>query len=706
MGSGRAADPAAGGKRLLVFRRFRALSAIAGLLLSASAAWAQVPIAVSEQQVPAGGQFSVSFVLQRATVESVSVDEPDYPDGIRKTGGPLIRPSYAGSGLYVPRGSDAVEVELTYTALRPGRYIIGPFTCNVTSGSGPARQERTGQAVIAVTDPAHDNRVPPEVRWIVADPHPYQGQAVFVELALVDVPEPLLPEQISTTPPAGGVFEEVRGLGKIRSSIYGRTELFQVPIATYFFTPTTSGDVTIPPANVTVDGATVSSKPVDLNVAPLPPAAESSGAVGSLNFSAAVADPEITEGDSFDITLRVDGTGNLSYFKFPEPVVADMVVTSSSERSRYVPTEHGYTGYREVVYQLSPKAPGVSTLRVPAFHWLDPSDGNVHISGPETYKLTTDPAAIAAAPDPSAGTAPASGGAERGSVFTLLSVELVRSIEPRGAYHDILNYLWLLPGMLVLAASILLRRRKGLRSVLPFIGGALLFVAAAVTAPFPENEIRDGISSFQSGRVENAVADFTRALQVRPHSPGILYNLALCDYQAGSPAEAVYALANAIRFRPENGLFRQTLDWMEKRLSLTRQIDPPRSVNPDLMLIITAILFNLTCVLIAVSGAGRSGRYVIVLVFSVLLTLTSAGGLIYAASVQQRELGVIGRNAGNLLKIPRPDASRWIELPAGTTVEVLLDSNGFYLIRTGYGVEGWIPADDVLYNILPAGPAS
>jgi len=93
-------------------------------------------------------------------------------------------------------------------------------------------------------------------------------------------------------------------------------------------------------------------------------------------------------------------------------------------------------------------------------------------------------------------------------------------------------------------------------------------------------------------------------------------------------------------------------------------------------------------------------------VFAVLATLTSAGGLVYAANAQKNELGVIGRGAGNLLKIPRPDASRWIELPAGTTVRVLLDSNGFYLIRTGYGVEGWIPSDDLLYNVLPAEPAS
>jgi hypothetical protein len=177
----------------------------------------------------------------------------------------------------------------------------------------------------------------------------------------------------------------------------------------------------------------------------------------------------------------------------------------------------------------------------------------------------------------------------------------------------------------------------------------------------------------------------------------------LCYFQAHRYGEAIYYLNNAIRFDPTNRVMRQTLAWMEQRLSLTRQIEPPWSVNPDLMLIIVAILFNLTCVLLAISGAGKGGRYVIVLVFAVLLTLAAGGGLVYSISTQNDEIGVVGRDAGNLLKIPRPDATSWLELPRGTTVRILLDSNNFYLVRTGYGVEGWLPAEDVLYQVLPVG---
>lgn len=711
MGSGRTTDAAACRERLLALRPGFLSTVVAGLFLCAASALAQIPVSASRAEVPAGGQFTLTFTVSQASADAVTVEEPAYPDGIQKTGGPLIRPSVAGPGLYRSQqpgqgqvaGKGPVEIQLAYAALRPGRYILGPFTCRILTTDGPARAETTEPVVIAVTDPARGNTVPPDVRWIVSDTGPHVGQTIFLQLALADVPQPLLPEKIAAAAPPGGVFEEVHGLGRITSNRYGSTELFQVPIATYFFTPTTAGAVSVPAASVTVNGSTVMSKPVEINVSPLPAAVQSSGAVGSYTFTASVANPEITEGDSFDVTLRVDGTGNLSYFKFPELSLPDMVVTSSTERSRYVPTELGYTGYREALYQLTPRAPGVTQLRVPAFSWLDPATGNTRAAAAQTFKLTTDPAAISAA-QPGQGATAGGSPAEHGSVFSLLTVAQIHAMEPLEAYRDLLNYLWLLPGILVLAAAYLLRRRKGVRTILPFLGSAVFFIAAASAVPFPDAAIKQGIAAFQANKVDQAISDFTTALQARPHSPGVLYNLSLTNYQAGRHAEAIYALTNAVRFRPENGLLRKTLDWMETRLSLTRQIDPARSVNPDLMLIITAILFNLTCVLVAVSGNGKGGKYVIVLVFAVLLTLSSAGGLVYAARTQHQELGVIGRGTGNLLKIPRPDASRWIELPAGTTVDVLLDSNGFYLIRTGYGVEGWIPSNDLLYDVLPAGP--
>ncbi len=692
MGTRQDTSPGVRAGRLV--KRATVLGAALCLLLEAAGPlWAQdspVPVRLSDTEVPAGGQFTLTFDVTPASADTLTVTEPTYPSSLQKDGGPLIRPAIAGADAAAVNGRQTVEVQLSFTALRAGRYIIGSFQCQ-----DQGRTYTTEPVVISVTDPANGNIVPPSARWVVSVPEPYQGQTVFMELVLDNLTEPLFPDRITTTPPATGVFEEVRGLGKISSRRVGSTVLYQVPIATFYLTPTADGSLTVPAATISVKGVRVRAPSLDLSVKKLPPSVQSSGAVGSLSFTATIANPEIAEGDSFDLTMRVEGTGNLAYLHFPDITSKELVVTPTGERNRYVPTETGYTGYREVSYQLTPRTPGTVKLSVPGLVWMDPGSGEIQQSGTEVLSLKTDPAPI---------TASAAQSPSGAAVFALLSVVQVRQMDTVSAYRNPLNYLWLLPGVMVLVVIVLLRRGGKKPGVVPFVAGLIFFVSA--TAPqhqFPAKEVQAGIDAFQAGKVSVAIDQFRSALSVRPHNPGILYNQSLCYFQAHRYGEAIYYLNNAIRFDPTNRVMRQTLAWMEQRLSLTRQIEPPWSVNPDLMLIIVAILFNLTCVLLAISGAGKGGRYVIVLVFAVLLTLAAGGGLVYSISTQNDEIGVVGRDAGNLLKIPRPDATSWLELPRGTTVRILLDSNNFYLVRTGYGVEGWLPAEDVLYQVLPVG---
>ena len=660
---------------------------------SSPAAGSQIVPHLSDTQVASGGQFTLTFDIAPANPGNLTVTEPDYPQALQKVGGPLIRPAIAGANPGAFRNQDAVEVQIDFTALRPGRYVIGQFKCQ--SGYTTFVTE---PVIVAVTDPG-TGTVPPEAQWIVSTGTPYLGQTVYLQLALTDLLEPLFPDQISTTPPASGVFEEVRGLGKIRTAEYGSTVLYQVPVATYYLTPTTNGAVTIPAATVTVKGVKVRAPEAFINVQTLPNRVQGSGAVGTFNFSAAVANPEIIEGDSFELTLRVEGTGNLSYLHFPDIIAPDLVITSTTERNTYVPTENGYTGYREVAYQLSPRGAGTASVTVPEFSWIDPSSGTVHGTGPRSFVLKTDPAPITAEPQ----NAPAG---DKSPAFALLSVTQMQQTENTDAFEQPVNYLWLLPGILVLGVVLILRRQGRGSGGAPFVAGLLLFIAAGASTPFPSTSLQEGIDAFQAGNTQLAISKFRTALVSRPHNAGILYNQALCYFQDHRFGEAIYYLDSAIRYRPTDSQMREALGWMESRIGLTRQIEPPWSVAPDLMLIITAILFNATCVLIAVSGRGRGGRYAISLAFAVILVLTSAAGLIYTISVQQTEIGVVGSSSGNLLKIPRADATSWLELQPGTTVRVLLDSNGFYLVRTGYGVEGWLPANDLLYHSLPIGSKS
>jgi hypothetical protein len=51
---------------------------------------------------------------------------------------------------------------------------------------------------------------------------------------------------------------------------------------------------------------------------------------------------------------------------------------------------------------------------------------------------------------------------------------------------------------------------------------------------------------------------------------------------------------------------------------------------------------------------------------------------------------VVRREGASLKQVPVAEAKQWLTLPAGTAVRPLEDYGGYRLVRTGFGVEGWI----------------
>ena len=59
-------------------------------------------------------------------------------------------------------------------------------------------------------------------------------------------------------------------------------------------------------------------------------------------------------------------------------------------------------------------------------------------------------------------------------------------------------------------------------------------------------------------------------------------------------------------------------------------------------------------------------------------------------------IAVVRTGAESLRKIPEPLATDWIRLPAGTSLRVLAEEGENRLVRTGYGLEGWLPSSSLL----------
>jgi hypothetical protein len=71
-------------------------------------------------------------------------------------------------------------------------------------------------------------------------------------------------------------------------------------------------------------------------------------------------------------------------------------------------------------------------------------------------------------------------------------------------------------------------------------------------------------------------------------------------------------------------------------------------------------------------------------------------GLFWTLGKQDADIGIVSGTEAQLKKIPEYEAEDWIALEEGTAVSVLVDGDTFFLIRTSYGIEGWIAQNNLL----------
>jgi len=76
-------------------------------------------------------------------------------------------------------------------------------------------------------------------------------------------------------------------------------------------------------------------------------------------------------------------------------------------------------------------------------------------------------------------------------------------------------------------------------------------------------------------------------------------------------------------------------------------------------------------------------------------------GLVIAARVHNDQVGVVLEEL-SLRRIPSEAAESWLDLPAGTAVDLLTEKDGFVLVRTDVGLEGWVNMDSILWPGNPA----
>lgn len=390
-----------------------------------------------------------------------------------------MRPTRVGDQVI-----DPIEVMLSGRA-----YWTQPIRITVTQGSGQVQpRPRPGVPSLPFSMPSFNMpmpSLPPAAPMDPADASPeLNGQDLLVE-ARVDRPVLYQGEQVVYTfrfyravnlweqpeyeaPDFAGLWRE----HQVEQQDYtldaaGRD--YRVTELRSVLFPMMAGPLTIDPAVLTVPGDlfdrghVLQTKPVSLDVLPLPPGAPAGfqGAVGRFTIEAQVDTTETTVNEAVTLRVTLSGQGNVASLPDPEWTEGSEWRAFDSQATSDSWLE-GDTLFGSRTYErlLVPTVAG--ELLLPAIEY------SYFVPETETYDtVATDPVSVRVAPgaDPGAAAAPLSSDADPASVAPTM-----RSIKPatapaKGASTQLTQrpeywLLWCLPPLLLVGQWALQRQRR------------------------------------------------------------------------------------------------------------------------------------------------------------------------------------------------------------------------------------------------------
>lgn len=700
-------------------------------------------VAVHPNPVVVGGTVRIDITFAYPDASEVSTDPLTLPTALSVVSGPDVRP-------YVdPSHPEVAEVRVSFQLEVDAAGRFGVPSIVVHAGSQTAA---TSPFLLAAgVDRGGGIVIPLIARWRPLLTPLYAGETVPFALEVENEPSPLAVDSITFAPPPGA-FLPAGNLLAPQTAEVGGTTLYTIPAALYEYTLPAAGTVTLPGASLRAGERRGTADALALEVLPTPSAIASSGAIGSLSYSATL---EATgRPDAVGLRLRVEGEGNLGYLRLPEPELDNVVTVGDEERKSLEPTLRGEGGYRERIYRFLAAGEGAASVRVPGFSWFDPFTGELHhapgrvirlsrfasaqpggspsgeepatvgsgTGSPGAEAVTASPpkgeggphggvgggaaqsperggAAARPSPESATGRLPAVGAAEAVLPFGPQPWSVIERSDFREHAADPLDYLWLLPGPLLLVVVLVARRRPGGAAAL------LLLVAFLLGSTPPRSEKLEPVATkaladYAAGRLEEALSGFAAGLAIEPRNAALFFNQSLAEYRLGLSGYAVGSVRSAIYWDPTSRHYRSLLRWMIGRLSIPEQVAPVAPLDPNLFFLGFVLFFNGAGVAVSLFLLQRKAGWVILLGLCAVLAVGSAGGLLYTLAARSVRTAVVAEPHTELRKIPVDSASHWLDLSQGTAVRVLGEAGAYDLIETGYGIKGWVKRGGLLLDGL------
>ncbi|MBB6479478.1 SH3 domain-containing protein [Spirochaeta isovalerica] len=640
----------------------------------------RITVEVSPEKIIVGQRFDLTIFGDFPSYRTVKIKEPELPDGISLAGGPYksaqtIRVGEVGDARYIKK----TRVYYKFKVDKPGIYTMGSFS--LSDGENTLVTEPVTFPAVAFDE--RNFKYPVFASWYSLPDEVMVGESIPLILEMQNLESLTFPDNVKMDPPAGGMFERVNSLGEITVMEIGEDEVYIAPIDSWLYTPTAPGRIKIPAASVVMGNITRSTSSHYINVVPTPQEIVATGAIGAFSLSVDMENLPPDKGKVSVLRILIEGDGNLNYLIMPQPEFSGMTLIDKEELSDYVPSRSGYSGYREDVYRLQVGDEPEISIVIPPWNWFNRDSGTVETENTDPFRFSNQVI---------------SGREENLSFadrFSMLGIEDV-SNQRRAFYNIPLYYLLLLPGLISILAA-LIRKRYDARIGAFFLLFAVLVSSSSVTLPLWGDKLQKARQLFEEEKFTEADDIYSELISGNEENSALYYNRAIIQYNLDEPGRTVYLLRKALNLKPGSRLYQNALAAVEEEYGLERQVRATSGLSPDLFFLLFILLFNGGALVISFNIRKRKMELTILIIMVFFLSLISLAIVGYSHYVSRTDAAVVNAEEGELKKVPGNSGGSWLTLQEGTTVFVLSRSDDSLLIRTGYGLEGWIEKSSLLF---------
>jgi len=645
------------------------------LILAVSSLFAQESL--TQDKAFINRNFKVQIKTRIPYSQDLKVEMTALEEDLITADDPYLRPYNAltdreGEIIY----EDMTEIVLTFRSGRSGIY-----TC---SGVRLFRQQFEqiipDFPVIVHNWDETSLDYPLQVYWSPIKEEAYTGEIISLILNVRYMVNLDFPESIGIGKPAGGNLEQVELPGRIDTYDMGDHQVYSYPLESWYFFSGEPGDVTIPGGSARIQELNRVIPDVSIRIKPLPEEVNKSGAVGDFSLVTHLSSETASEGEILTLTVHIEGTGNFSFLSFPAVEGTGLELINTADSEELTPTESGYSGFRERIYRFQAGSESKGTIGRSSFSWINPESNVISTSEEETFPVTISLK-----------------GTGSGTRLNLLNSGELEWLIMKEQIAGPLKGVLFLPGFLFFILSLFSLKKENTTknfSLIIILLPLLLSLTTGVERRAAADRARE---QYEAGDFEGSFRRYD-SLYGTSQKAAYLPNLAIIEYYRGHLVESEILFRKALRTLPGDPLLLQKLGKMESLAGLTDQYLAGESVSGELIFLLFALGGNLFFISLAVYMKRRKLRYLFLMASLFFVTLGMGSGYLFIRWMSARPQGIVKNldiETGILCRIPEETAEEWLVLPPGTALRLLREKRGYYFIRTGYGLEGWIKTDKI-----------